>query len=156
MLAAGMLPNPAGGLAQAGIWLVVAWVFLFRTDVVGVMAPEEYAYVDAYTQILRRIHQRKHASGRRNPAESPRRFEADVQSIAALSPPPAWVQVQSDTVRELERRLTVMKLGTPRSAGELRAIDDGWLEVGQQFRDSLKVRAAFWNGWPFVVRRSRA
>src|SRR4051794_34658922 len=43
MLAAGMLPNPAGGLAQAGIWLVVAWGFLFRTDVVGVMAPEEYA-----------------------------------------------------------------------------------------------------------------
>ena len=85
-----------------------------------------------------------------------RAFESDVRSIEALTAPLAWSGVHSNAVRELERRLTLMKSRTLRSGEELRAIDDRWLEVGQQFRDVLKTLAGFWTGWPHLIRRSRA
>ena len=93
ILAAGMLPNPARAVAQAGIWLVVGWVFQFRPELVGVMSPEEYDYVDAHIQILRRIDRRKHASDRPDPITDLREFEANVRSLEALNAPLAWSKV---------------------------------------------------------------
>jgi hypothetical protein len=148
VLAAGMLPNPTRAVAQAGIWLVVGWVFLFRSELVGVMSPAEYDYVDAHIQILRRIDRQKHASDRPDPMTDLREFEANVRSLEALNAPLAWSKLHRDTVRELERRLTIMKARTLRSPEDLRALDDRWLEVGQLFRETLKARAGFWTGWP--------
>jgi hypothetical protein len=153
ILAAGMLPSPARAAAQAGLWLVIVWTFLFRQEFVSVMPREEYDYVDAHIEILRRIDRRKHAADRPDPVTALHEFEADVRSLEALNAPLAWSTVHRDTVRELERRLTVMKARTLRSPEDLRPLDDRWLEVGQRFRETLKARAGFWTGWPYLVRR---
>ncbi len=153
-LAAGMLPSSVREVAQPGICFVFVWVFLFRPGLVGVMPPEEYDYVDAHIQILRRIDRRKHASDRPDPTTALREYESDVRSLEALDAPLAWSKLHRDTVRELERRLTAMKAGTLRSPEDLRPFDDRWLEVGQLFRDTLRARAGFWTGWPHLVRRS--
>jgi hypothetical protein len=153
ILAAGMLPSPARGLAQAGIWLVVAWTFLFRSELVGVMPREEYDYVEAHIQILRRIGRRKHASKGPDPTTALHEYEADVRSLEALDPPLAWSELHRDTVRELERRLTVMKTRPVQSPEDLRRLDDRWLEVGRLFRGTLKARAGFWTGWPRPIQR---
>jgi hypothetical protein len=152
ILVATLLPNPPRGLVQAGIWDLVLWVFMFRQELVGVMSRQEYDYVDAHSSILRRIGQRKRSS-RPDPDSSLHAYESDVKAMRALKAPFAWSKVQADTVRELERRLTVMKARTLRSPEDLKPFDDRWHEVGQLFRDTLKARAGFWTGWPHLFRR---
>lgn len=153
MLIAGVLPNPAQALARGAIWLITTWVFLFRPDLVGVISRQEYDYIDAYSSILRRIGERKRSSRRPDAEASLQAFESDVKAMRALKAPFAWSRVQADTVRELERRLTVMKARTLRSPEDLKPFDDRWRDVGQLFRDTLKARAGFWTGWPHLFRR---
>jgi hypothetical protein len=148
ILIAGMLPYPVRGLVQAGVWGVLGWVFVIHPELVGVMLPAEYAYVDRYTQILRRIDRRKHHRDERDVRVSKIAFEADVRSLEGLTAPPAWSDVQLDTISELHRRLTMMNLVPALTYEDTRAADQRWREVGQQFRDVLKARAGFWTGWP--------
>lgn len=58
------------------------------------------------------------------------------------------VESHRDTVREMERRLSVMKARMSRSPEDLRPLTTGGLEVGQLFRETLKARAGFWTGCP--------
>lgn len=156
ILAGGMLPAPARALAQGCAFLVTLWIFVIRPEMVGVMAPEEYDYVDAHVKILRRIGSRKHSKRRPDPDDSLHAFESDVHAMEALRAPPAWSGLHSDTVRELERRLILMKSRTLRSPEDVKPLDDRWQEVGQLFRDTLKERAGFWTGWPHPFRQPRA
>jgi hypothetical protein len=152
ILAAALLPNPPRGLVQAGIWGLVLWVFLFRQELVAVMSPREYDFVDDYLRILQRLDRKQHVRNEGDPDASVRAYETDVRSFEALQAPPAWSQVKSDTERDLNRRLTMMKLRAKPSTEDLRALDDQWLVVEQQFRDALKARAGFWTGWPRPMR----
>jgi hypothetical protein len=153
---ASLLPAPVRGLAMGGTWLAVAWILVFHPDVVGVMTPQAYDYVDAHIEILRRIGRRKHARRHLDAEASVQAFEADVRVLKSLIPPPGWVRLHAETIRELDRRLTVMKVGIMPTAEEQKSGDQRWLEIGQLFRDLLKARAGFWTGWPHVVRRPSA
>jgi hypothetical protein len=124
ILAAALLPNPPRGLVQAGIWGLVLWVFMFRQELVGVMSPREYAFVDGYLTILHRVDRKQHISNERDPDASVREFERNVRSLEALQAPPAWTSLKADTARELNRRLTMKKLRAKPSSEDLRALDD--------------------------------
>jgi hypothetical protein len=152
ILAAALIPNPPRGLVQAGIWGLVLWVFMFRQELVAVMSPREYDFVDGYLTILHRLDRKQHISNEGDPDASVREFERNVRSFEALVAPPAWTSLKADTARELNRRLTMKKLRAKPSSEDLRALDDQWLVVEQQFRDVLKARAGFWTGWPRPMR----
>jgi hypothetical protein len=152
ILAAGFLPNPARGLVQGGVWLALAWIFVIRPDLVGVMGPEEYIFVDEHDRILRRIAERKHSGGSLEPESTVRAFEADIRAMESLTAPPAWSHLHKITVRELNRRLTMMKLSAVGSSVDVRTVDERWLEVGQEFRALLETRAGFWAGAPNPFR----
>lgn len=81
-------------------------------------------------------------------------FEAAVRSMEALPAPLAWSSLKSATVRELRRRLTMLKLGTMPPAESLRVADAEWLKVQQQFRELFRTRAGFWKDWPHLTRHS--
>jgi hypothetical protein len=125
---------------------------MFRPELVTVMSPRECDFVDDYVRIFHRLDRKQHVRNDRDPDASVRAFETNVRSFEALAAPPAWSAVKSDTARELNRRLTMMKLRARPSSDDLRALDDRWLVVEQQFRDVLKARAGFWTGWPRPVR----
>jgi len=152
MLAAALLPNPPRGLVQAGIWGLVLWVFMFRQELVAVMSPREYDFVDDYLRILQRLDRKQRVRNERDPDVSVREYETNLRSLEGLQAPPAWSQVKTDTARDLNRRLMMMKLRAKPSSEDLRALDDQWLVVEQQFRDVLKARAGFWTGWPRPIR----
>ena len=156
MLLAGLFPPPAGALGVGGSWLAVAWIFVIHPEMVSVITPEEYDYVDAHVLILRRIGRRKHAASHLDPVASVAEFESDVQSLARLTAPSEWSLLHERTVIELRRRLTIMKGSTAPSPEDMRAGDEEWLEIGQLFRDTLKARAGFWTGWPHLIRRQDA
>ena len=154
IIVAGMLPSPARALAQAGIWLLVGWIFLFRPGLVGVMPRGGVR--------LRRCTHPDPAADRSakarirptRPADSLPRIRGGRTVARSTKPTVAVGEVHRETVREMERRLTVMKARTLRSTEDLRPFDDRWLEVGRLFRQTLKARAGFWTGWPYSVRRS--
>lgn len=152
ILAAGLLPNPVGGVIQTVIWGGVLWVFLFRMDIVGVMLQEEYSYVEDYVQILGRIDRRRRARNEPSAEAYVRAFNDDVNELEHLAAPKAWKGVQASTVRELKRRSEDMETGVKYTSEERLAAESRWLEVEQMFRDVLKVRAGFWTGWPLLRR----
>jgi hypothetical protein len=73
--------------------------------------------------------------------------------MEALTAPPAWSNLHENTVRELNRRLTMMKLSAVSSSVDVQTADERWLEVGQEYRALLNARAGFWAGWPHLFRR---
>jgi hypothetical protein len=81
-------------------------------------------------------------------------FEADVRDLESLAAPPAWAHLKSEAVRELARRLTIMKLGAAPSPEVLRLGDERWDAVGREFSEVMRARAGFWVGWPNLIRRS--
>jgi transcriptional regulator with XRE-family HTH domain len=56
-----------------------------QSELVGVMAPAEYAYVDEHVSILRRIDKRKHSRDRPGPGSLyVQAFEADIHAMKIL------------------------------------------------------------------------
>ena len=79
-------------------------------------------------------------------------YEKAVKDMETLPAPSGWSNLKSATVRELNRRLTMMRFGSMPPIQVLRAADDQWLEIEQVFRDLMNAKAGFWTGWPHLRR----
>lgn len=153
ILLAGFLPWPVAPWIQAGVWGALLLVFLTRTELVAVMPPEEYRFVAAYIATLRRLGRLKERALEMDPTDNVTEFESALRSLERLSAPGDWGDLQADTVRELERRLAMMRLLHAKpSSGTLGVAEAQWLEVMQRFRRRLREKAAFWRGWPHMTR----
>ena len=153
---AGFLPWPLSALLQAGLWTAVLWVLVIRSELVGVMPPEEYRFVEEYLAILQRVARRRRRARRADPATSLPEFEAAIRSLESLPAPGDWSHLRFETARELDPRLLLMRRGTMPTAEALRAADDQWLEVERVASRMVKAKAGFWRGWPYFKPRSDA
>jgi hypothetical protein len=157
ILLAGLLPWPMAGFIQAAVWGAVLWVLLLRTELVVVMSPKEYRFVSDYIEILRRFGRLKARALEIDSTAHVAEYESAVRSLVRLEAPADWAQLQADTVRELERRLTMMKLLHAKPADEtLRVAEAQWREIMQRFRRMHKAKAGFWRGWPRLSRGPRS
>ena len=147
ILLAGLLPWPLRGLTQAGAWGATLWVLLVRTELVVAMPAAEYRFVSAYIASLGRLGRLKGRALEVDPTTLVAEYEAAIRSIERLEAPADWTQLQADTVRELERRLAMMKLlHAPPPADTLRVAEAQWREVMQRFRRMREAKSGFWRG----------
>ncbi len=148
MFGAGLGPWPVAQVAQAGLWLTIMWVLLFRNDLVAVMSAPEYDFVEKYVSSLQRIARLKRDIRSIDPGTYLREFESATASIERLQAPLDWRRLQLDTATELRRRLARMKLLAEPSLEEQEAAEEHWRQIEKRFNHMLKLQAGFWKDWP--------
>ena len=154
ILIAGLLPYPVGQVIQAGLWGMILLVLLTRSELVAVLAPAEYQFVERYFEILRGLARLGQRARQTDSAAYVVKFSNAIVALEPLDAPGDWAQLQADTVRELNRRLTRMRLLEMPTSEDERIAEDRWLAIENRFQGMLKTKANFWTGWPHPTRRS--
>jgi hypothetical protein len=154
ILTASLFGRPITIWVQTGIWVAVMIVLLIRNDWISVVSRSEYQFVTEYLHILRRVSQIKRRALERDSTESVKEYERIIDALDSLNAPAEWVVVKQQTVRELRRRLNIIKLlTTDPHASTVRYGDDRWQEIQDAYRRMFRRQTGFWRGWPHLRLR---
>lgn len=141
LVVAGWLPSAAAPWTRALIWGGAILVLLFRGYLFSAMLPDERVFVQKYLDGRRRLSQLKARALQTPSAEYVRDFERIIDHFGGLAPPLGqWASLRAETVAELERRLTMMRLSTDPNPKALEAADANWAAIERRFDLLLRSR----------------
>lgn len=139
---------------SAALWLrgaICAAVILLVLTRRGLLSIEEveYSFIEQYDELLRQMADLKRRTPMLEAADHVAAFANIVELLEALEAPSTeWADLKADTVRELRRRLVLMRLSMQPPTETLERANAEWSEIEQRFQRMVKARSNFWAGWP--------
>ncbi len=151
ILVAGLLPAPLAALLQGALWVGFTLFMLTRgEEALSVVRGAEYAYIESYSGLLRQIADLKRGASNSEPVAYVADFERVIEELEALGAPSEdWADLKADAIRELRRRLVMMRLGARPSPETMDAANTAWADIERRFALMLKAKTGFWAGLPW-------
>jgi hypothetical protein len=145
MFAATVLPSPIGAIAVGGMWTGMTLLVATGWEALSSVSDREYEFIRSYVAILTRIKDLQSAVFSMEPADYVAEFEQTIGGFERLDPPSDdWAELRAQTVQELRRRATMMRLGGRPSPETMRRANEEWAAVERRFQRMLNDRKRFW------------
>lgn len=149
IFAIGMLPSSVAPWLQGAMWLTLMELFFVRGGLLAIVGGAEDPFTEQYVALLRRVADLKQRAPTTEPAEYVAEFATVIEGFEALrAPTTELADLNADTIRELHRRLALMKLSPRPSSDTFERMTSEWAEIERRLQRVLKSRSRFWAGWP--------
>ncbi len=145
IFAVSLLPWPVAPVAAGGVWVVLTLLVLTRSEALAAVSDTEYAFIRRYAALLARIAELKGAAFTMEPASYVAEFEQLTNAFERLDAPSSeWTELRAETVRELRRRATIMRLGSRPAPDTMDRANEAWAAVETRFEQLFGARKRFW------------
>lgn len=145
MLLEAVLPGMAPALLQLVTVLFGITAVLCRPRWMASATREEWTFIDEYVDQLQRVERLNERAASITPQEYVDAFDEMVQRLRKLRPPdPELARLHTRAVRELSRRLVIMRTGDPSSKEIVAQARANWAAVDEEYRSILRRRFGFW------------
>jgi hypothetical protein len=154
IVAVGLVAPSLAPWLQVAIWISVVEILFVRGGLLSVVGRSEDSFLERHMELIGQIAQLKSRAQSTDPAEYTAKFAAIIEGLRALKPPSSKLaELNADTIRELERRLVLLKLSTRPAPEVFERMDTEWSRIESRRRRALESMGRFWAGWPEILSR---
>jgi hypothetical protein len=155
VLGVGMLPAAVASWLQGAALVVLFEVLFVRGGLLSIAGGPVDSFIEEYLGLLQQLADLKRRTRNEDPTEYIASFATIIDGLEKLRPPSTEsADLNDDTIRELNRRLVLLKLGTRPSPVVFARTDVEWAEIEQRFERLQRGRSGFWADWPRFFSRS--